>query len=122
MFTKRGEQIGASLKHILGNIDDRIQKSDALAAVKKSNKLVNEKLDQMQKEYEIKLQYEELYNVIREKVNLDEIMLCKNLHLLKKIDEREKCICVMAPLENIDLPDGYSRRIKNIDMLLKKTD
>lgn len=110
------------MKHILGNIDDRIQKSDALAAVKKSNKLVNEKLDQMQKEYEIKLQYEELYNVIREKVNLDEIMLCKNLHLLKKIDEREKCICVMAPLENIDLPDGYSRRIKNIDMLLKKTD
>mgnify|MGYP004528627751 FL=1 len=120
LFTKRGEQIGASLKHILGNTDDRIQKSDALAAVKKSNKLVNEKLDQMQKEYEIKLQYEELYNVIREKVNLDEIMLCKNLHLLKKIDEREKCICVMAPIENIDLPDGYSRRIKNIDMLLEK--
>jgi len=57
LFTKRGEQIGASLKHILGNIDDRIQKSDALAAVKKSNKLVNEKLDQMQKEYEIKLQF-----------------------------------------------------------------
>ena len=26
----------------------------------------------------------------------------------------------MAPLENIDLPDGYSRRIKNIDMLLGK--
>ena len=26
LFIKRGEQIGASLKHILGNTDDRIQK------------------------------------------------------------------------------------------------
>ena len=35
LFINRGEQIGASLKHILGNTDDRIQKSDALTDCKK---------------------------------------------------------------------------------------
>lgn len=118
LFGGRSEQIGASVKHILGNTDYRIQKNDALTVVKENNKLISEKIDQLQVEYE--LQYEKLHNAMQEKMSSEKTMLCENLHLLKEIDEREECICIMAPLENIDLPDGYSRRIKNIDMLLEQ--
>lgn len=46
----------------------------------------------------------------------------KSIALLLKVkkDKREErsAICIMAPLEDINLPDGYSRRVKNIDELI----
>ena len=38
LFGGRSEQIGASVKHILGNTDYRIQKNDALTVVKETYK------------------------------------------------------------------------------------
>ena len=78
LFGGRSEQIGASVKHILGNTDYKIQKNDALTVVKENNKLISEKIDQLQ------VEYEKLYNAMQEKMSSEKTMLCENLHLLKK--------------------------------------
>lgn len=61
----------------------------------------------------------EATNIGRELIQINNCT--DNLSVLRAIKsfkrKGETVVCVMAPLESIDLPDGYSRRIKNIDEL-----
>ena len=101
-FPSKGKQVAASVKHLSGKMDPRIVKADALTAVKDYGKVVKDNVKYLEKSYKI------------QQKSLDSM-----LWVLSKLYEAESRICVLAPLENIDLPDGYSRRIKNIDKLFQ---
>lgn len=101
-FPSKGKQVVASVKHLSGKMDPRIVKADALTVVKGHGTVISDNVKYLEKSY--KIQQENLNNM---------------LLVFSKLYEAESRMCVLAPLENIDLPDGYSRRIKNIDKLFQ---
>lgn len=115
LFIEKKDRVGSSVKHMFGKTDKRIEQADALTNVKFNSQIVYEKIKTIQTEYEALLQYKEMYEKTQERICIEHKRINENVYALKKIVESTKCIGVMAPLESIDLPDGYSRRIKNID-------
>ena len=95
------QKTGEVLKHICCKADKRIQSQDPLEAV-------------------LKMQAEGEEQINSLGVELTEYQGC--MQILSKILEvkntERKVICVFAPYEMMDQPDGYARRIKNIDDLL----
>ena len=109
LYTTNSEQILKSVKHIVGKSDSKIIDSDALTTVKAYGEEIEANLNQLEYEYEknlnqLKYEYDEYKRIIL---------------VVQKIDKQNGNVFgVMAPLEAINLPDGYSRRIKNIDDLV----
>ena len=95
------QKTGEVLKHICCQADKRIQSQDPLEAV-------------------LKMQAEGEEQINSLGVELTEYQGC--MQILSKILEvkntERKVICVFAPYEMMDQPDGYARRIKNIDVQL----
>lgn len=101
-FPSKGKQVAASVKHLSGKMDPRIVKADALTAVKGHGKVIRDNVKYLEESYQIQQK-----------------SLEQNISVISKLHEADSSMCVLAPLESIDLPDGYSRRIKNIDALFQ---
>ena len=101
-FPSKGKQVAASVKHLSGKMDPRIVKADPLTAVKGHGKVIRDNVKYLEESYQI------------QQKSLDQ-----NISVISKLHEADSSMCVLAPLESIDLPDGYSRRIKNIDALFQ---
>lgn len=92
---------GKVLKHIGGRPNKKIQVQDPMEAVLKLQSEMEKKLDILEQE-------------------MKNSQACLQI-ALKIQQERERgrgVISVFAPYQIIDLPDGYSRRVKNVDDLL----
>lgn len=109
-YENRVKQIIASLKHIGGKSDAIIENSDTLNLLKEQRKIIETSITQI----------EEAYNQLENDYMKEKNNLKINLSLISELNSNITSICVLAPLESIDLPDGYSRRIKNIDTLFQE--
>ena len=116
-YVNKGEQIMASLKHICGKNDIRIEQIDALNIVKEQGKIIETNTRRIKESCD---KIEEKYNQAEKDYVEVQSALEQNFSLLYKLNDIDTSICILAPLESIDLPDGYSRRIKNIDTLFEK--
>lgn len=88
-------------KHICGQPDEKIKVHDPMEAVFRLQDEMESQLEQVE-------------------VKLDGYI--EGIHILQKILEAKisgyRVICIFAPYEEMNKPDGYFRRVKNIDDLL----
>lgn len=97
------QNIAKALNHVCGQPDVEITSQDPMEAL-------------------LRLQTELKYTLNVLEIVLEKYGSC--ISLFQKIWEAKNSghgvICIFAPLEEIDMPDGYSRRVKNIDSQLDK--
>ena len=92
--------VGRVLAHIQGDEDERIRIQDPMDALLKSQRDIEHQIDFVGSKLE---EYTEYVQVLRE---------------IWEAKRKRGAICIFAPYEEIDMPDGYSRRVKNVDGIL----
>lgn len=96
------QSIGRALRHMRGQIDEEIVAQDPLSALLTIHTELGCRMDEMS-------------NVLEKHVSFVEVM--QSLWEMKM--QGKKIISIFAPYEDINLPDGYCRRVKNVDGLLE---
>ena len=92
---------GKVLKHIGGRPNKQIQIQDPMEAVVKFQSEMENKLD-----------------ILEQEIKISQECLQVPLKIQQEKAKGRGVISVFAPYQIMDLPDGYSRRVKNVDDLL----